>query len=121
MHIASPLIELTDNLNNTVKQGEVKYMQYNVPSGIPGITVQLNVINNGMAVLYASNLVETPNAALYDVMLETSGWEDAFINSSKLNPLGNPNKVYVSIEGISGNSSIQVSTDIGDTSTGEEF
>ena len=106
-------------VSSTVGQGETKFIQYNVPPGNPGITIQLNVSNNGTVVLYASNLVQTPNEALHDVKLMTSGWEDAFINISQLNPLGSQNKVYVAVAGISGNSTVQVSADIGDTSTGE--
>lgn len=100
-----------------VGQGETKFLQYNV-SGSPGITIQLNVSNNGTAVLYASNVIQTPNEAVHDIKLMTSGWQDAFINISQLNPLGSQTTVYVAVEGISGNSTIQVSADVGDTSTG---
>ena len=116
---ASPEFEVTEMVSSMVGQGQSQYVQYNVPPGNMGITIQLNVSNNGTAVLYASNVVQTPNEALHDVKIVTSGYGDAFVNISALNPLGSQDKVFVAIEGVSGNSTIQVSAEVGDTSTGK--
>ena len=117
--LASPEFDVTEMVSSMIGSGETQYVQYNVPSGQSGITIQLNVTNNATAVLYASNVVQTPNEALHDVKLTTSGWQDAFINISDLNPLGSQTQVYVAVGGLSGNVSVQISAEVGDTSTGK--
>lgn len=71
----------------------------------------------GSAILYASTVVETPNEALYDVKVETNGFEDTYIDPNNLSP-SSGTQLYVAVVGTSVSNSLSVSASAGDTSTG---
>ena len=89
-----------------------------MPSGVVGITIRLSVSNNGTSVMFSSNVIQTPNEAVHDLQLTTSSWEDGFLNISLLSPQGRQDRMFLCIESIRGNSSVQISAEEGDTSTG---
>ena len=112
---ASPDLSLDDEISDTIDEGETKYLNY--PFDDDGITVQLEV-TSGTAILYASTVVQTPNEALHDVMLETNGWEDAYIDPDHLTNPDSAATVYIAIESKDSASDIQLSVETGDSSTG---
>ena len=115
---ASPEFSITDVISSNINEGGRKYFQYRVPTGTTGITIQLNVSDDGTSVLYASNLIQTPNEALHDIALNTSSWDDGFLNISQLSSLGHQDRVFICIESIRRNSSVEISAEEGDSSTG---
>ena len=94
-------------------------MNYPLPADDSGITIQLN-ITNGSCTLYASTVLQTPNEALYDVKFTTDGWEDAYIDPDDLSNPDTADKVYIAIKAEE-SSSIKLSVDKGDTSTGTAY
>ena len=114
---ASPEIAIDEEVTSTVSTGETKYVNYELPPGDQGLTIQLNVSNGSTAVLYASTVVQTPNEAVHDVKVVSDGWGDAYIDPSQLSPNGG-STVYVAVEGLTNNTELTISADVGDTSTG---
>ena len=117
---ASPEIAIDEEVTSTVSIGKIKYINYELPPDEQGLTIQLNVSNGGTAVLYTSTLVRTPNEALYDVKVVSDGWGDAYIDPSQLSPTGG-STVYVAVEGLTNNTELTISADVGDTSTGSKL
>ena len=115
---ASTDLSVSEVVNDTLASGEIKYVNYPLPSNDSGITVQLEVIN-GSCTLYASTVVQTPNEALYDVKFTSDGWEDAYIDPDDLSNPNTADKVYIAIESGSVSSSIILSMTIGDNTTGK--
>ena len=118
---ASPEFNITDVISGNINEGRKKYFQYKVPSGTTGITIRLNISDDGTLVLYASNVIQTPNEAVHDITLNTSSWDDGFLNISLLSPLGRQDRVFICIGSIRGNSSVEISAEEGDTSTGIRY
>ena len=114
---ASPEIAIDEEVTSTVSTGETKYINYKLPPNDEGLTIQLNVNNGSTAVLYASTVVQTPNEAVHDVKVVSDGWEDAYIDPSLLSSNGG-NVVYIAVEGLTNNTELTISADVGDTSTG---
>ena len=116
---ASPELTPTDEVTDVIETGEVKYVNYPLPADDSGITVKVDV-DSGSITIYASTVVETPNEAFHDVQLTTDGYEDAYIDPNELTNPNTADKVYIAIESDSvQSSSVTVSIDNGDTSTGE--
>ena len=114
---ASTNIPVDEDVTSIVSTGEFKYINYELPSGNQGLTIQLNVSNGGIAVLYASTVVRTPNEAVHNVKLVSDGWGDAYINPSQVCSNGG-DKVYITVEGLTNDTELTISADVGDTSTG---
>ena len=68
--------------------------------------------------MYVSTVISTPNEAFHDVMLETDGWEDAYIDSDDLTNPDTADTVYIAIESKDSTSTVQLSAETGDISTG---
>ena len=117
LFVASPDLTETDEVVDTIETGEIKYVNYPLPSDNSGITVKLDV-SSGSCTVYASTIVQTPNEALHDVKITTNGWEDAYIDPDDLSNADTADKVYIAMESQE-TSSITLSIDNGDTSTGE--
>ena len=114
---ASPEIEIDEEVTSTVSIGEIKYVNYELPPGDQGLTIQLNVSDGSIAVLYASTVVRTPNEAVYDVKVVSDGWGDAYIDPSQLSSNGG-NIVYVAVQGLANNTELTITAAVGDISTG---
>lgn len=117
--LASPDLDISDTVSDTVSQNEEKYFNYPLPTSGEGITINIDV-TTGSAVLYASTVIETPNEALHDVRVETDGFEDTYIDPNSLSP-SSGNQLYVAVVGTSVSNSLSVSASAGDTSTGMYF
>ena len=114
---ASPDLSIDQVVSDTIDQGQTKYFNYPLPANDKGITIILNV-SNGSAVVYASTVVSTPNEAFHDVNIESSQFEDVYIDPNNLTNPDTADTVYVAIEGQSISNMIQVSASQGDISTG---
>ena len=65
-----------------------------------------------------STVISTPNEAVHDVMLETNGWEDAYIDPDGVTNPDCADAVYIAIESKDSTSTIELSVETGDNSTG---
>ena len=65
-----------------------------------------------------STVISTPNEAFHDAMLETNGWEDAYIDPDDLTNPDSADTVYIAIQSKDSTSTIQLSVETGDNSTG---
>ena len=104
-------------MSDTIDQSETKYVNYPLPANDEGITIVLNV-SNGSAVVYASTVVSTPNEAFHDVKIESSQFEDAYIDPNNITNPDTANTIYIAIIGLGVSNVIQVSASQGDISTG---
>ena len=117
---ASTKIAIDEEVTSILSIGETKYVQYELPPGNQGFTIQLKVSNGGRAVLYTSTIFQTPNEAVYDVKVVSDGWGDAYIDPRKLSSNGGK-IVYVVVESLTDNTQLTISADVGDTSTGNIY
>ena len=104
-------------MSDIIDQGQAKYINYPLPANDEGITIVLNV-SNGSAVVYASTVLSTPNEAFYDVKIESSQFEDVYIDPNNITNPDTANKVYIAIIGQGVSNMIQISASQGDISTG---
>ena len=114
---ASPDLSIDQVVSDTIDQGQTKYVNYPLPANDEGITIVLNV-SNGSAVVYASTVVSTPNEAFHDVKIESSQFEDVYIDPNNLTNPDTANTIYIAIIGLGVSNMIQVSASQGDISTG---
>ena len=105
-------------ISDTVENGEIKYFTYPFPD--EGLTIKLDV-DEGSAVLYASDIIQTPNEALYDWKIETDGYSDVFLDPTELGRPVAGDSVFVSIEGLQASNSFAIDTTFGDTSTNRNY
>ncbi len=121
-------------MSGTLDQGQEVRYQYSIPE--EGITIYINV-DDGHVVLYASSAVPTPNEAYYDYKLDCLDSCELFVNPEKLSPsLGSPDTgrlrrandnstvptltnftLYLSIEGVETNSTFEIQSNAGDTTS----
>ena len=115
---ASSDLSIDQVVSDTIDQGQTKYINYPLPSNDKGITIVLNV-SNGSVVLYASTIVSTPSEVFHDVKIESSQFEDVYIDPDKITNPDTADTVYIAIEGQGISNMIQVSASQGDVSTGK--
>ena len=101
-------------VSDTVEGGKLKYFKYPFPD--EGLTIKLYV-DEGSAVLYASDIIQTPNEALYNWKIETDGYSDVFLDPTDLGRPIMGDSVFVSIEGLQASNSFLINATFGDTST----
>ena len=112
--IAAAEVEIDTMVMDTLQIDEIKYFEYPFPD--EGLTLKVDV-DEGSVVLYASDIIETPNEALYDWKVETDGYDDVFIDPADLDRPVLGNSVYVSIEGLEDSNTFTIDSTMGDTST----
>ena len=113
---------------STLDGGELSFFQFQLPA--EGMTIQLQV-QQGRTVLYASNRIRNPSAALYDVRLETDSTADVYLDPSdfetpdeqglqslqkrQITDMFTNITLYVTIEGIQSTNFFTLETTFGDT------
>ena len=115
---ASPDLTIDQVVSDNIDKGQIKYINYPLPSNHKGITIVLNV-SNGSVVLYASTILSTPSEVFHDVKIESSQFEDVYIDPDNLTNPDTADTVYIAIEGQSISNMIEVSASQGDISTGK--
>ena len=115
---ASSDLSIDQVVSDTIDQGQTKYINYPLPSNDKGITIVLNV-SNGSVVLYASTIVSTPSEVFHDVKIESSQFEDVYIDPDKITNPDTADTVYIAIEGQGVSNMMQVSASQEDISTGK--
>ena len=72
-------VEIGQTIESLLDEGELSFFQFSLPA--QGMTFQLQV-QQGRVVMYASNKIRNPSAALYDVRLETYSTASVYLDPS---------------------------------------
>ena len=117
--------KIGDSLEGTLDVGENIRYQYPLPKD--GMTVEI-CVQAGNIVLFASTKVTTPNSALYEYKLDTSGrssetevCDDVFVDSPgrlKRHVVSNIT-LYVALNGVDESNIFALNSTIGDTTSGK--
>lgn len=123
--IAPTICDIGQNITNSLEQNQIVFFQYSLPED--GMTLSLEV-DEGSAILYGSNKIQTPNEALYDFLPSNSISEifltvDIFANRAssirKRQAVSSTNiTFYISIEGLRATNNFTLNSALGGTTTG---
>ena len=119
-------VEIGQTIESLLDEGELSFFQFSLPA--QGMTFQLQV-QKGRVVMYASNKIRNPSAALYDVRLETHSIASAYLSPSDFEfdaPDSSSRKrqatanttIFVSVEGLDNINSFVLDTTFGMLSSG---
>ncbi len=107
-------VSIATTVTDTLESGGIKYFEYPFPD--EGLTLKVDV-DEGSAVLYASDIIQTPSEALYDWKVETDGYQDVFLDPADLDRPVMGDSVYVSVQGLESSNTFSIDSTYGDTST----
>ena len=118
--IASPELNTTVVVQDTIAENGTKYIDYSLPEP-KGITIQINSTSkNCRLTVYGSAFIRSPNEAFHDIKLDVIDWEDGFVlRSDTFNPATAKRLFLAIMTQASDSCVIHLSAEEGDVSTGK--
>ena len=117
--IVSQSVATDEVIDSTVTKNSTQHVDYPLPDN--GITIKVNSTSGNCHVtVFGSTFIITPNEALNDIEIDTSSWEDAYLNLSLIFNKDTASRLYLAIRGADDiPCTIQISAEEGDVSTGQ--